>query len=122
MVEFEEMELKGGGEHAYLLKTLLTLDSNETPEEAFEQLVEAIRGWIDMRGADCGGLGVAIIAPGDKQQTLIAYLISLVQKEEDLRDFFKQIGSVSVMVGKSQEEELSQFTIKVDGADDNQNG
>src|SRR5215471_21776644 len=122
MVEFEEMEINGGGEHAYLLKTLLTLEPQETVQDAFEQLVEAIRGWIDVRGEDCGGLGVAIIAPSDKQETLIAYLLSLVQHEEDLRDFFKRIGNVSVMVGESEDGEVSQFTIEVDGVEESQKG
>jgi len=118
MVEYEEMEIDGGGEHAFLLKTVLTLEPTETPEEAFGQLVEAIHGWIGVRGADCGGLGVAIIAPTDKHETLVAYLLALVKQEEPLRDFFKRIGSVSVMIGESQDGDLSQFTIQVDGADE----
>src|SRR5262245_39403880 len=113
MVEYEEMEISGGGEHAFVLKTLLTLEPAETPEEAFEQLVQAIHGWIAVRGADCGGLAVAIIAPSDKQETLVAYLLSLVRQEEALRDFFKRIGLVNVMIGESQDGELSQFTIDI---------
>jgi len=118
MVEYEEMEISGGGEHAFLLKTLLTLEPAETPEEAFGQLVEAIHGWIDVRGADCGGLGVAIIAPTDKQEVLLSYLLSLVRQEEALRDFFKRIGSVSVMIGESQEGEFSEFTVQADDSDE----
>lgn len=118
MVEYEELEIKAGEEPAYLLNTMLKLDPTETPEEAFGQLVEAIYGWIDVRGTDCGGLGVAIVARSDKHDALVAYLISLVQKEEALRDFFKRIGTVTVMLAESEDGETSQFTIQVDGSNE----
>jgi hypothetical protein len=118
MVEYEELEITGRDERAYLLNTMLKLDPTETPEEAFGQLVQAINGWIDVRGTDCGGLGVAIVAPSDKHETLVAYLLSLVQQEETLRDFFKRIGSVNVMLAESEDGEASQFTIQVDDSNE----
>ena len=114
MVEYEEFELTDGNQQGYLLKTHLTLEGNETAEDAFGQLVEALYGWIDARGTGFGGLEVTMLAPKDLHETLIGFMLALVEQETGLREFFLEVGTINVKFGESYEAELSEFTIEVD--------
>ena len=120
MVDFEELEVSADGECTYVLNTTLRIEPGETAEDAFSQLVEAIYSWIETRETNFGGLGVTIIAPKDAHETLIGYTISLVQEEEPLREFFLEIGRVTVMIGESDEDEFSEITIEVDADEQSQ--
>lgn len=117
MVRYEEMELGGEREQYPLLKTVLTVERGETPEQAFGQLVQVIYAWIKARGGECGGLEVSAIASSELHEKLIACLISFIQEEEPLREFFLQIGRVSFKLGESEDEELSEFNIVVDSGE-----
>jgi hypothetical protein len=118
MVEIEEMTVEGDRGPAYFLKTLLTLEANETLETAFGQLVAAITKWNNTRGSDCAGLGVIIIAPADQQEAFVTSLTSLIEQEESLFPFFTRIGSISVALGESEDGEFEQFTMDIDPPDE----
>ena len=114
MVEYEEFEVSDGTFGRYLLKTLLTVEPGQSAEDAFGQLVEALYGWVDARGTGFGGLEVTMLAPAELHQPLATYMLSLVEQEVGLREFFLEIGRVDVKIAESYDHELSEFTIEVD--------
>ena len=55
-----------------------------------------------------------MLAPNELHETLVGYMLALVEKEAGLRDFFLEVRRVDVKFGESYEAELSEFAIEVD--------
>ena len=93
---------------------VVSIRPGDNVETEFGLMVEILYQWHAKHGAACGEMVVNFVAAPEQQESLMAYLMTLIQKEEPLRPLFIQLGQVEAAFIAPDGKDKKEYKFKMD--------
>ncbi|WP_160164617.1 hypothetical protein [Pedosphaera parvula] len=87
---------------------MVSIRPGDNVETEFGLMVDTIYKWYSQHTEMCGEITIGFVTGPEHEESLMTYVMSLIQQEEPLRPLFLQLGRVDVTFisrdGKDQKE------------------
>jgi hypothetical protein len=93
---------------------MVSIRPGDNVETEFGTMVDTIYKWYEQNGEACGELTIGFVADPADQESLMAYLMSLIQQEVQLRPLFVQLGQIEASFISRDGKEKKDYKFKMD--------
>src|SRR6185369_12134690 len=94
---------------------MVSIRPGDNVETEFGTMVDTIYQWHTQHGEACGEMTIGFVADPEHQESLMAYLMSLIQQEEPLRPLFAQLGQIEASFITRDGKEKKDYKFKMEG-------